>query len=90
MSIQLQKKIFLGFSIFGIVSIFVSWYLHINDFCAPINPYTYYTYCAFIAIFSIIFPIIFIFSIIFLFMKKDKNFLIWRNFTFIYLFIYLF
>ena len=50
----------------------------------------YYNTCGLTASLTIIFIPIFIFSLIFLFSKKEDLFKFWKRFTFIYLFIYLF
>lgn len=87
-----MKKILLGFSFFGVLTFLVLDYLYKahSTACKFIDTETdYYNTCELTGSFTIIFIPIFVFSIIFFFVKNEDLFKSWKKFTFIYLSIYL-
>jgi len=88
-----MKKVLLGVSFLGMITFFLSSHLfkiH-STICKFVDTERdYYDTCELTASLTVIFIPIFIFSLLFLFSKKEDLFKFWKRFTFIYLFIYLF
>ena len=79
---KISKKIVLWVGFLGSVSFFLFWYLHGKGVCKTVDVYSSNTWCAFIAISSMIFLVILFFSVILFFAKKESVFTAWKKFTF--------
>lgn len=87
-----KQIIILGLSGAGILIFFLAEFLtnQSSVLCRFIGEYYYQTTCRLTGDVALIAFPIFIFSVLFLFLKIETVFDEWRKFTFIYLFIYLF